>query len=59
MAPQQEEKGKMRYLIADLVTEYEPKYDSLKKLAEPFVYEGDRATDICIGIDEARRKNKK
>ncbi len=44
----------MRYLIADLVTEYEPKYDSLKKLAEPFVYEGDRATDICIGIDEAR-----
>ena len=42
----------MRYLIADLVTEYEPKCGSLKKLAEPFEYEGDRETDIHIGIDE-------
>ncbi len=43
----------MRYLIADLVTEFEPKYESLKKLAAPFAYEGNRETDIRIEMDDA------
>ncbi len=42
----------MKYLIADLVTEFEPKHSHLKKLAKPFEYFGDRKIDITISISE-------
>lgn len=38
----------MKYLIADLVTEYNPEYEYLKKLSEPFEYLGNRDTDIKL-----------
>ena len=44
----------MKYLIANLVTEYEPRYESLKKLAQPFIYEGEKEADIVIGVNDAR-----
>lgn len=37
-----------KYLIADFVVEYEPKYDNLTELSKPFLYSGDRAADICM-----------
>ena len=51
----------MKLLIAGLVTELEPKYDYTKRLAEPFIYEGDRPADISLKItdeyyDDLRRR---
>ena len=43
----------MRYLIADLVTEINARYDRTKQLAQPFLYDGARETDIVIESDEA------
>ena len=37
-----------KYLIADFVVEYEPKYDNLTELSKPFLYYGDRTADICM-----------
>lgn len=42
----------MRYLIADLVTEFNPKYDDLKATAKPFEYFGSRKTDISISASQ-------
>ena len=42
----------MRYLIADLVTELNPKYSNLKNLAQPFEYSGERETDISISLSD-------
>ncbi len=42
----------MKLLIAGLVTELDPKYDETKALAAPFIYEGDRATDITLTVSE-------
>lgn len=42
----------MRVLIADLVVELNPKYDNTKNLAKPFLYRGDRNTDITLNIPE-------
>ena len=42
----------MRYLIADLVTEINPRYENTKQLAEPFLYNGDRETDVVIEASE-------
>jgi hypothetical protein len=35
-----------KYLIADFIVEIEPKFDYLKKLSEPFLYEGERSADF-------------
>ena len=35
-----------KYLIADFIVEIEPKFDYLKKLCEPFLYEGERSADF-------------
>lgn len=42
----------MKYLIADLVTEFKPKFDSLKTLSKPFEYLGNRQTDISLSATE-------
>ena len=42
----------MKYLIADLVTEFEPKYSNFKNLAKPYEYFGDRKTDISISLSD-------
>lgn len=42
----------MKYLIADLVTEFEPKYSHLKKLAKPFEYSGAKIRDISICLSD-------
>lgn len=42
----------MRYLIADLVTEFSPKYDNLNQLCEPFIYKGARSTDIKLSVSD-------
>lgn len=46
----------MRYLIAGLVTEFEPRYDNLRDLAAPFAYDGERATDITLCVSEESLK---
>lgn len=35
-----------KYLIAVFIVEIEPKFDYLKKLCEPFLYEGERSADF-------------
>ena len=42
----------MRYLIADLVTEFTARYDYTKKLAKPFEYDGARETDIALEVTD-------
>lgn len=42
----------MRCLIADLVTELNPKYETTKELAAPFIYDGERPTDIVLRASE-------
>lgn len=42
----------MRVLIADLVTELNPVYEDSKRLVVPFVYEGERETDIVLKVSE-------
>ena len=40
----------MKYKIADLIVEMTPVYDESIRLAEPFIYNGDRETDIKLKI---------
>ena len=40
----------MKYKIADLIVEMTPKYDESIRLAEPFLYSGERETDIKLKI---------
>lgn len=47
----------MKYLIADLVTEFEPKYSKIKKLALPFEYNGNRQTDISLSVSNTSINN--
>ena len=42
----------MRVLIADLVTELNPKFNSTIELAKPFEYNGERQTDIKLRITD-------
>ena len=42
----------MRYLIADLVTEINPRYENTKQLAKPFEYDGARETDIALEVTD-------
>lgn len=42
----------MKYLIADLVTEMEPKYSYLQTLAKPFEYFGNREPEISISLSD-------
>lgn len=42
----------MKYLIAELVTEIEPKYDNLRNLAKPFEYYGNKKTDISLSVTD-------
>lgn len=42
----------MRYKIAEFITEFEPKYDNLKKLAKPFEYNGTAQTDIRLKVSD-------
>ena len=47
----------MRILVADLVTELEPRYDDSRELAEPFRYEGSRETDIKLHVSDKLLNN--
>lgn len=47
----------MKYLIADLVTEFTPIYDSLNDFAKPFIYSGSREPNITLNISEDRIKS--
>lgn len=42
----------MRVKIADLITELYPKYDYTIQLAKPFLYDGDRQTDIRLSVSD-------
>lgn len=42
----------MKYLIAELVTEFESKYDNLRNLAKPFEYYGNKKTDISLSVTD-------
>ena len=42
----------MKLLIAGLVVEMDPKYEDTRKLAVPFLYEGDRAPDITLDVSD-------
>lgn len=46
----------MKYLIADLVTEFEPKYNILRTSAKPFEYCGPRKTDIVLSVSDEHLK---
>lgn len=41
----------MKVKIAGLIVELDPKYEETKKLAAPFLYDGDREADIILKID--------
>ena len=43
----------MRCLIADIVTELHPQFSDTKQLAAPFLYTGDRKTDITLDVTDA------
>lgn len=47
----------MKYLIADLVTEFTVKYDGFNRFARLFEYNGDRKTDIKISVGEEEISN--
>ena len=47
----------MRILVADLVTELEPRYDDSRELAEPFRYEDSRETDIKLHVSDKLLNN--
>lgn len=38
----------MKYLIANLITEYEPKSEGFKSFLKPFLYDGEREADIVL-----------
>lgn len=42
----------MKYLIADFVTEFEPKFNVLKNLAKPFEYNGNRETEMKLSVSD-------
>ncbi len=42
----------MKLLIAGVVVEMDPKYEDTRKLAVPFLYEGDRAPDITLDVSD-------
>ena len=42
----------MRVLVADIVAEFTPRYEESFRLAEPFLYEGDRETEIALHVSE-------
>lgn len=42
----------MKVLIADLVTELDPRFDNTIKLAKPFEYDGERQTDIKLRVTD-------
>lgn len=42
----------MRILVADLVVELNPKQENLKLFAEPFLYKGNRPTDITLDVSD-------
>lgn len=42
----------MRYKIAELITEYTPRFDDLRQLSEPFLYDGDLPADIELAVTE-------
>ena len=46
----------MKYLIADFVTEFDPKYKVLDMLTKSFEYHGERETDIKLNISEKNIK---
>ncbi len=46
-----------KYLIADFVTEFAPKYDNFKILSEPFRYYGARPADITLNVSEKYLEN--
>ncbi len=43
----------MRCLIADIVTELHPRFSDTKQLAAPFLYTGERKTDITLDVTDA------
>lgn len=47
----------MKYLIADLVTEFTVKYDDFNRFAKLFEYSSDRKTDIKISVSEEEISN--
>lgn len=44
----------MKYKIADLIVEYTPKYDNLRRFSEPFIYEGDKEPDFSLSVSDER-----
>ena len=42
----------MKYCIADIITDINPKYENLINLAKPFEYSGDRGTQIKLSATE-------
>ena len=42
----------MKYIIADFIVEYEPKYDNLTKLSKPFLYNGNKETEINLNVSD-------
>ncbi len=44
----------MKYLIADLVAEFTPKYENLRLLAEQFRYDGSRLPDFTLKVTDER-----
>lgn len=42
----------MRVLIADIVTELDPRFDNTIELAKPFEYHGERETDIDLKVTD-------
>ena len=42
----------LKYKIADIIVEYTAKYDELRQLSEPFVYDGDRPADIKLSVSD-------
>lgn len=52
--------GKMRYRIAECITEYEPVYEMLKRKMAPYSYNGNGKTEICLSVtDEFCRKKQR
>ena len=42
----------MKYKIADLIVEMNPKYNNTIELAEPFLYDGDKPADIILKVSD-------
>lgn len=41
----------MRYLIADIITEFSPKYEYLTRFSKPFLYRGENASQIKLALE--------